>query len=183
MPPPPQARVAVAGGTVGVCQHSPVIAEGLVAAAVGVWAAAGVHASVTDLRAAIISRRVCWAAGLAIAGLLAAAAGVSGDPLRLAWAAAAAASVALFLEAVYRLMPGKVGFGDVRLIIVNSLLAGWWGVPWAWWALCAGAIAEWPVAAVALAREGRHARVRWAPGLVAGTASVVAYRLWAAGPT
>ena len=42
--------------------------------------------------------------------------------------------------------------------------------------------AEWPVAVVALARHGRQARVRWAPGLVAGTAAVVALRLWAEGP-
>ena len=59
----------------------------------------------------------------------------------------------------------------MRLIVVNSLLAGWWGPAWAWWALVAGALAEWPVALVALARHGRGAKVRWAPGLVAGTAS------------
>ena len=46
----------------------------------------------------------------------------------------------------------------------------------------AGALAEWPVALVALARHGREAKVRWAPGLVAGTAAVVAFRLWAEGP-
>jgi len=118
----------------------------------------------------------------AVAGLLAGAAAAAGDPLRLGLAAAAAASVALLFEVVYRRWPGKVGYGDVRLIIVNSLLAGWWGIPWAWWALCAGALAEWPVAAVAVVREGRPARVRWAPGLVAGTAAIVAWRLWAEGP-
>lgn len=35
---------------------------------------------------------------------------------------------------------------------------------------------------MALARDGRRARVRWAPGLVAGTAAVVAWRLWVEGP-
>ena len=154
----------------------------LVWAAAGVWAAMGVYVSVVDWREAIIPRRACWGAGSAIAALLGAAAASTGDPLRLGWAAAAAASVALLLEAVYRLWPDKMGYGDVRLIIVNSLLAGWWGIPWAWWALCAGALAEWPIAAVALVREGRTARVRWAPGLVAGTAAVVAWRLWAEGP-
>ena len=104
------------------------------------------------------------------------------DPARFVWAVAGATSVALMLEAAYRLLPGRMGFGDVRLIIVNSLLAGWWGLEWAWWALFAGAVAEWPVAVVALARRGREARVRWAPGLVAGTAAVVALRLWMDGP-
>lgn len=151
--------------------------------AVGVWAATGVYLSVVDLREAIIPRRACWGAGGAIAALLCVAAAAIGDPLRLGLAAAAAASVALLLEAVYRLWPDKMGYGDVRLIILNSLLAGWWGIPWAWWALCAGALAEWPIAAVALVREGRTARVRWAPGLVAGTTAVVAWRLWLEGPT
>ena len=155
---------------------------GLVWAAVGVWAVMGVYVSITDLREAIIPRRACWAAGGAIAALLAGAVAANGDPLRLGLAVAAAASVALLLELVYRQWPEKIGYGDVRLIIVNSLLAGWWGIPWAWWALCAGALAEWPIAAAALIREGRTARVRWAPGLVAGTAAIVAWRLWAEGP-
>ena len=158
------------------------IAGGLVLAAIGVWAVMGVYVSVTDLRDAIIPRRACWIGGGVVAGLLAAAAGVAGDPLRLGWAAAGAASVGLALEVAYRLQPGKIGFGDVRLIIVNSLLAAWWGVPWAWWALCAGALAEWPIAVTAVIRQGRQAQVRWAPGLVAGTAAAVAYLLWAEGP-
>lgn len=59
--------------------------------------------------------------------------------------------------------------GDLRLIVLNSLLAGWWGPVWA---LMAGA----------LARRGRGAKVRWAPGLVAGTAAVLAYQLAMEGP-
>ena len=157
------------------------MSAGLVWAAVAVWAALGVYVSYTDLRRAVIPRRAVWPAGTAVAVLLGASALTAGDPARFGWAAAAAASVAVLLEVAYRLRPDKMGFGDVRLIIVNSLLAGWWGPEWAWWALMAGALAEWPVAAVALARHGRHAKVRWAPGLVAGTAAVVAWRLWADG--
>ena len=158
------------------------MAGALVWAAVGVWAALGVYTSITDLRRAIIPRRAVWGAGIAVAALLSASAGLLGDPLRFAWAVAGAASVGLVLEVVYRLRPGRLGFGDVRLIILNGLVAGWWGIEWSWWALCAGAVAEWPVALAALVREGREARVRWAPGLVIGTAGVLAYRLWVAGP-
>ena len=158
------------------------VASALVWAAVAAWAVLGVYTSVTDLRRAIIPRRAVWQAGSFVAALLAAAAGVLGDPLRFAWAAVGAATVGLFLEVAYRTLPGRIGFGDVRLIIVNSLLAGWWGVQWSWWALCAGAVAALPVGVVLLAREGRAARVRWAPGLVVGTAAVLALRIWAVGP-
>ena len=157
------------------------MSAGLVWAAVTVWAALGVYVSYTDLRRAVIPRRAVWPAGTAVAVLLGTSAVAAGEPARFGWAAAGAASVGVMLEVAYRLRPDRMGFGDVRLIIVNSLLAGWWGLEWAWWALMAGALAEWPVAAVALTRHGRDAKVRWAPGLVAGTAAVVAWRLWADG--
>ena len=141
----------------------------------------GGYVSIADVRRAVIPRRAVWPAGAAMAALLGAAAVTGGELARFVWAAATAASVAL-LEIAYRLWPDKMGFGDVRLIVVNSLLAGWWGPAWALWALMAGALAEWPVAVVALARYGREAKVRWAPGLVAGAAAVVAWRMWAKGP-
>ena len=158
------------------------MSSGLVWAAVAVWAAMGAYVSVTDLRRAVIPRRVVWPAGAAVAALLAAAAGTGAGWGRFGWAATTTAAVALSLEIVWRLRPQWMGFGDVRLIVVNSLLAGWWGPAWALWALTAGALAAWPAAAVALARHGRGAKVRWAPGLVAGTAAVVALRLWIEGP-
>ena len=157
------------------------VSAGLVWAAVAAWAALGLYVSYTDLRRAVIPRRAVWPAGAAVAVLLGASALAAGDPARFGWAAAGAASVGVMLEVAYRLRPAWMGFGDVRLIIVNSLLAGWWGPQWAWRAPMAGALAAWPVAAVALARHGRDAKVRWAPGLVAGTAAVVAFRLWADG--
>ena len=158
------------------------MSAGLVWAAVGVWAAMGVYVSVTDVRRAVIPRRAVWTAGSAVAVLLGASALTAGELARFGRAVATAVLVALLLEIAYRLWPDKMGFGDVRLIVAISLLAGWWGPAWAMWALMAGALAEWPVAVVALARHGREARVRWAPGLVAGTAAVVAWRLWAEGP-
>ena len=158
------------------------MAGSLVWAAVAVWAALGVHASVTDWRHGIIRRRAVWGAGTGVAALLGAAAGVLGDPARFGWAVAAAAIVGLLLEVCYRLAPGKLGFGDVRLIVANSVLAGWWGPGWPWWALGAGAVAAWPAALRAVLRDGTQARIRWGPGLVLGTAGVVAYLLSAAGP-
>lgn len=158
------------------------MSEGLVQASVAVWAVTGVYVSITDLRRAVIPRRAVWPAGVAVAALLGAAAAAAREPARFGWAVAGAASLLVMLEVVYRLWPGKMGYGDVRLIVLNGLLAGWWGPAWSWWALMAGAVAQWPAAAVSLARHGRDSRVRWAPGLVAGTAAVVAYRLVVEGP-
>lgn len=151
-------------------------------AAVVAWAGLGLFACATDLRRAVIPGRVVWAAGAVVATLLALAALSTGQLARFGWAAVGLGTVAAAFELIWRRWPDRVGFGDIRLIWVNSLLAGWWGPAWSWWALMAGALAQWPAAAVALARHGRHARVRWAPGLVAGTAAVVALRLWADGP-
>ena len=153
-----------------------------VVAASVIWAALGIYVSVTDIRGGIVPRRAVWPAGLAVAALLCTAALIAGNLSRFAWALIGAASVAAFFEVVYRTRPQYVGYGDVRLIIVNSILAGWWGVQWAWWALLAGAVAAWPAALLALQREGRGASVRWAPGLVVGTAAVVAFCLWSFGP-
>ncbi len=158
------------------------MAEFLVWAAVGVWAVLGVHVSVTDLRHGVIPRRAVWGAGAGVVALLGAAAGVLGDPARFGWSLAAAAIVGVVLEVCYRLAPGRLGFGDVRLIIANSVLVGWWGLDWPWWALCAGAVSAWPAAVWAVVRDGARARVRWAPGLVFGAAGVVAYLLWSVGP-
>ncbi|WP_419864197.1 prepilin peptidase [Candidatus Poriferisodalis sp.] len=153
----------------------------LVWAAVTAWGAMGVYVMVADLRSGRIPRRAVWPAGAAVAVLLGGAAALAGDPARFGWAVGAATAIALALELAYRRWPDRMGFGDVRLIVVNSLLAGWWGPAWALWALMAGALAQWPAAVAALVRHGRSARVRWAPGLVTGTAAVVAWRLWADG--
>ena len=101
----------------------------------------------------------------AVALLLGAAALAAGELARFGWAVAVAAAVALALEVVYRRWPDKMGFGDVRLIVVNSLLAGWWGPAWALWALMAGALAEWPIAHLCAGPStAAETRVRWAPG-------------------
>jgi hypothetical protein len=158
-------------------------ADILVWAAIGAWACLGAHASYTDLRTARISRRACWTAGVAVTALLAGAAALLDDPLRWLWTIAGAAAVALLLEILFRRQSDGLGYGDVRLIVVNSLLVAWWGPAWPWWALLAGAIAAWPAAARSAVREGRRGRVKWAPGLAVGTGLVLIWRIATAGPT
>ena len=149
-------------------------------AAVAVWAALGLHVSYADLRRAVIPRRAVWAAGTAVTVLLGASE-VAGAPARFGWAAAGATSVGVMLDVAYRLRPDWMGFGDVRLIIVNSLLAGWWGPEWAWWALTAGALAEWPVAAVALAATAATRRCGGRRAWWPAPRRWWAFRLWAVG--
>lgn len=151
-------------------------------AAVGAWAMLGMHASWTDLRRAVISRRACWAAGIAVAALLGASTLALGDPRRYARTLAGAAAVGLLTEIAYRARPEAIGYGDIRLVIVNSLLLSWWGPAWPWWALAAGAAAAWPQALLGALRHGRNAAVRCAPALTLGAGLIVASRLAADGP-
>ena len=158
-------------------------AKVLVWVAIGTWACLGAHASYTDLRTARISRYACWATGAVVATLLAVAAALLSEPLRWLGMLAGAGAVALLLEFIYRWQPDKLGYGDVRLIVVNSLLVAWWGPAWPWWALLAGAVAAWPAAILSVVRRGRDSRVRWAPWLTIGAALVAAWRLLAVGST
>ena len=151
-------------------------------AAAGIWSLLAAHATWTDLRSAIISRRACWTAGIAIAALLGCSTVALGDPGRGLRTLAGTAPVVAATEIAYRARPDAIGYGDIRLIIVNSLLLSWWGPAWPWWALTAGAIAAWPQAIAAALRRGRGATVRCAPALALGTALVLATRLTATGP-
>lgn len=158
------------------------VVEVLVWVAVGVWAVAGVRVCVSDVRRGTIPRRVTWSASGGVLGLLACAGGLGGAWVRLGWAVGGAVSILAVFEVAYRRWPGKVGYGDVRLMALNGLLAGWWGLEWSWWAIVAGAVAAWPAAIRSLTRDGIRGSVRWAPGLVAGAGAILGWLLWAVGP-
>lgn len=149
--------------------------------AAAVWALAGLHASATDLRRRVISRPVCWTAALAIACLLAAAAAAYGSPGQLLRLAIGVVPVLAAGEALYRIRPAAVGYGDIRLINASSILTAWWGPQWPWWALLAAAVLAVPQAVTARARHGPTATIAWAPALAAGTALIVITRLTAHG--
>ncbi len=68
------------------------------------------------------------------------------NPGRFGLAVLGGAAVGAALVVTYVLRPGIIGFGDVRLVTLNGLLAGWWGLAWSWWALFAGAFLMLPVA-------------------------------------
>lgn len=116
--------------------------------AVAVWGVAAVWVSVTDWQEGRIPKVVVWSAALVVGVLLLVVSLLIDNPGRFGLAVLGGAAVCAFLMLFYFLRPGVIGFGDVRLVALNGLLGGWWGLEWAWWSLLAGVFAMLPVALV-----------------------------------
>ncbi len=149
----------------------------LVAAAAASWLVAGVRLAVTDYRTRLLPTRVIWPAAGAVWVLYAAASLIEGEPAGLIGAALGAAVCGAVLAAIHFVHPPSMGFGDVRLSVLNGLLCGWWGWQAALLGLMAGFVLALPEAVVVLARQGLRATRPLGPYLVAGAAAVV---LWSA---
>lgn len=148
------------------------IAPALVLAALAVWAAAGVRLAVVDFRSRILPTRLIWSAAGAVWVLLATASLVEGMPDGLVGAAIGGAACGGALAVVHFVHPPSLGFGDVRLGMLNGLVCGWWGWQAALLGLMAGFLLALPEAVVTLVREGARAARPLGPYLVAGTAAV-----------
>ena len=142
----------------------------LVGAAVAVWLVAGVRLAVTDLRTGLLPTRVIWPTAAVVWALYAAASLAEAEPAGLVGAAVGAAVCGVPLAAVHLVHPPAMGFGDVRLSVLNGLLCGWWGWPIALVGLAAGFALALPEALIVLARHGRGASRPLGPYLVAGAA-------------
>ncbi|MYI26589.1 MAG: hypothetical protein F4064_00690 [Acidimicrobiales bacterium] len=178
--PPHSRRRASSGDPVSGSQS---LGAAAVWAAAGAWALLGMHASVTDLRRRVISRRACWTAAITITLLLVTAALAYGSPGQLLRLAIGVVPVLVAGEALYRVRPAAIGYGDIRLINASSILVAWWGLQWPWWALLGGTALAVPQAIAARTRHGTTATIAWAPALAAGTTLVVITRLIAHGTT
>ena len=153
------------------------MASVLVAAAVAAWLGAGVRLAVTDLRTGRLPTRLIWPTAGIVGLLYAVASLVEAEPGGLIGAAAAAAVCGAIMAAVHFIHPPGMGFGDVRLSVLNGLLCGWWGWDVALWGLAAGFALAVPEALVVLVRRGRGTSRPLGPYLLAGTAAAVS---WAA---
>jgi len=71
--------------------------------------------TITDLEQKLIPNRITLPGGLIGAALLTVGALLDGDPERLAWAAIGAGGYFLFMLVLALLVPGGLGFGDVKL--------------------------------------------------------------------
>ena len=149
----------------------------LIAAAAAAWLTAGVWLAVADLRTGLLPTRVIWPTAGVVWALYAAASLVAAEPAGLIGAALGAALCGAILAAVHFAHPPSMGFGDVRLSVLNGLLCGWWGWQAALVGLMAGFALALPEALVVLARHGMRASRPLGPYLLAGAAAVV---VWAA---
>lgn len=148
------------------------IASALVLAALVTWGGAGTWLAVTDYRSRILPTRVIWSTAGLVWALFAVASLVEGVPSGLIGAAIGGAVCGGGLAVVHFAHPPSLGFGDVRLGVLNGLLCGWWGWRAALFGLMAGFLLALPQAIVTLVREGPRAGRPLGPYLVAGTAAV-----------
>ena len=149
----------------------------LVTAALAVWLVAGVRLAVADLRTGLLPTRLIWPTAGIVWALYSAASLIEGVPAGLYGPALGATVCGALLAGVYFIHPPAMGFGDVRLSVLNALLCGWWAWEVALWGLTAGFVLAVPEALVVLVRHGRHASRPLGPYLLAGTAVAV---VWAA---
>lgn len=147
----------------------------LVAAGAAAWLVAGVWLAATDLRTGLLPTRViCWAAA-ALWVLYSAAALIEADPAGLIGSALGAAACGSILAAVHFVHRPSMGFGDVRLSLLNGLMCGWWGWQAALAGLAAGFTLALPEALFVIARHGMGASRPLGPYLVAGAASTAIF--------
>jgi len=151
------------------------ISAALVAVGAAAWAAAGVWLAVTDLRTGLLPTRVIWPAAWMLWVLYAAASLIEADPAGLIGAALGAAACGAILAAIHLAHPPSMGFGDVRLSVLNGLLCGWWGWQPALAGLAAGFALALPEALVVIARHGMGASRPLGPYLIAGAAVVAVF--------
>ena len=153
------------------------VAEAIVAVAAVAWLAAGSWLAVTDCRTGLLPTRLIWPTAAAVWVLYAAASLADGRAAGLLGAAAGAALCGGLLAAVHFAHPPSMGFGDVRLSVLNGLVCGWWGWQSALLGLVAGFVLAFPEAVVTLARHGLRAGRPLGPYLVGGAAAALIWQV------
>ena len=134
------------------------------------WLGAGVRLAVIDLRTGLLPTRLIWPTAGVVWLLYAAASLIEAEPGGLLGAALGAAACGAIMAAVHFVHPPSMGFGDVRLSVLNGLLCGWWGWQVALLGLTAGFVLALPEAVVVLVRHGLGASRPLGPYLLAGAA-------------
>ena len=157
------------------------ISTGIVAAAAVGWLTAAIWLAVTDRRTGLLPTRVIWPAAGAVGALYAAASLIEAEPAGLVGAVLGAAVCGAILAAIHLVHPPSMGFGDVRLSVLNGLLCGWWGWQLALVGLMAGFALALPEALVVIIRHGLRASRPLGPYLLAGAAVAVAWAMATSG--
>ena len=153
------------------------VASALTAVAVATWFAAAAWLAVTDLRTRLLPTRWIWPTAAVVWVLYASAAIIDAEPGGLIGSAIGAAVCGGALAAVHFAHPPSMGFGDVRLSVLNGLVCGWWGWQIALAGLAAAFLLALPEALVTMAKQGLRASRPLGPYLVAGSGVAL---VWAA---
>lgn len=143
---------------------------------------AGLAVTAIDLRTRMVPTRVVWPAFFVAVGLGVLVAGVEGEWMMLATAAACSAAFAGPLFVLWFALPSAMGFGDVRL----ATLLGWTMGLYAGVRPAAGTVLAvlclvissgigLVVGVLALGARGRKAQVPFGPALVAGAFVCIAF--------
>ncbi|GAA3436963.1 hypothetical protein GCM10018954_065740 [Kutzneria kofuensis] len=138
-------------------------------------AAAGVVLATIDCVAGELPTRLVWSSGIVLVTLLGLSAIVGFTMWPLVRAVLGTLVALAFYGALYVLLPGQLGGGDLRLGTLLGFALSWSG----WPTLLGGTLGGWLVAALALAvlrLSGRHQvgqRVRLGPFLIAGALVMV----------
>ena len=157
------------------------LAAPLVLTALGVWGAAAIRLAVVDLRTRTLPTRIIWSAAGVVWVLYAATSLIEGEPTGLIGAAIGAAICGAALALVHFAHPPSMGFGDVRLAVLNGLVCGWWGWRAALVGLAVGFLVALPEAIITLIRQGFQATRPLGPYLIAGAAGVMIWSATTAG--
>lgn len=126
--------------------------------------------AVIDARTHLLPNRLTYPAFGVVAVLLGGASLVEGDLGRLWRAGAAAALLGMGLLGLALLVPGGLGFGDVKFAPTVGLALGWLS----WGAVSIGFVAAFLLGGVAalgallVLRRGRGARLAFGPWMAAG---------------
>lgn len=157
------------------------ISGGFVVAALVVWGGAGGWLSVVDWRTRLLPTGVIWGAAGVVWGLYSVASMIEANPAGLLSAVAGGLGCGAVLAAVHYIHPPSLGFGDVRLGVLNGMLCGWWGWQAALVGLAAGFVLALPQAVWTLARQGAQTGKPFGPYMVAGSAVAAVRWAWTDG--
>ena len=148
----------------------------LVAVAFAVWGVCGVWVSVIDIRKRILPKRILWPTAGIVAALYLVASVVESEPLRMLQVVLAGGSCGAIFAIIYYIYPEGMGFGDVRLVTVNGLAVGWFGISAAWVGIAAGFLLAFPLSVWFLLRygvkKGMATQSPFGPFLVVGSGLV-----------
>jgi len=144
----------------------------LVAAGFAAWGVGSVWVSVIDLQTKILPKKIIWPTGGFVLAFFIVAAIVESEPSRILASVLAGASCGAVFFIIYYIYPEGMGFGDVRLVALNGLAVGWFGISAAWVSLALGFVLAFPLSVWFLIRHGVRKGLKvespFGPFLVAG---------------